>query len=107
MYRAYIKFVVLYYGTNYGLHRILYSKVLWVLSVLQVIVGSFVCGSSKTKEKDGQSLGSAGDLDQQTVDNSVTITSFPPSQNLTSTSSMGTWPGSVQMAHGDIDLMHG
>ncbi|XP_027115160.1 AT-hook motif nuclear-localized protein 9-like [Coffea eugenioides] len=81
--------------------------VLIAASPVQVIVGSFVCGSSKTKEKDGQSLGSAGDLDQQTVDNSVTITSFPPSQNLTSTSSMGTWPGSVQMAHGDIDLMHG
>lgn len=81
--------------------------VLIAASPVQVIVGSFVCGSSKTKATDGQSLGSAGDLDQQTVDNSVTITSFPPSQNLTSTSSMGTWPGSVHMAHADIDLMHG
>lgn len=81
--------------------------VLIAASPVQVIVGSFVCGSSKTKAKDGQSLGSVGQLDQQTLDNSVTITSFPPSQNLTSTSSMGTWPGSVQMAHADIDLMHG
>lgn len=81
-----------------------------LILLLQVIVGSFLCASSKTKQKDG-SVGSAGDSDQQTVDNSVTVTSFPPIQNLTTTSSMGTWPGSgnmdVQTAHVDIDLMHG
>lgn len=70
-------------------------------------MGSFLCGSSKTKPKDGRSAVNAGDSDHQTVDNSLTTTSFPPSQNLTSTSSLGTWPGSVQTAHGDIDLMRG
>ncbi|KAL3536829.1 hypothetical protein ACH5RR_000195 [Cinchona calisaya] len=67
--------------------------VLIAASPVQVIVGSFLCISSKTKQKDDQSVGSVGDPGNQTVDNSVTITNFRTSQNLTSTSSMGTWPG--------------
>ncbi|KAL3517152.1 hypothetical protein ACH5RR_024054 [Cinchona calisaya] len=84
--------------------------VLIAATPVQVILGTFLCGSSKAKPKDSRSVGSALDSHHQNVDNSVNITSFPPSQNLiNSTSSIGTWPGSRQMdvetAHLDIDLM--
>ncbi|XP_059651428.1 AT-hook motif nuclear-localized protein 9 isoform X2 [Cornus florida] len=75
-------------------------------SPVQVIVGSFVWGSSKTKSK------VARDSVHQTADNSVIPTSSVPlSQNLNLTSPMGVWPSSrpmdMQNAHDDIDLMRG
>ncbi|CAK9169452.1 unnamed protein product [Ilex paraguariensis] len=83
--------------------------VLIAASLVQVIVGSFLCGSPRTKNKAGEILESGGDSDHQTVDNPVTPASVQPTQNLTPTSSMGVWPGSrpfdVENVHADIDLM--
>ncbi|KAF8413159.1 hypothetical protein HHK36_001134 [Tetracentron sinense] len=80
-------------------------------SPVQVIVGSFVYGGSKTKKKAGAGPECGGDSDLQTDDKSVNPTSAPPSQSLTPTSAMGVWPGSrsvdMRNAHIDIDLMRG
>ncbi|KAL7258939.1 hypothetical protein ACSBR1_004948 [Camellia fascicularis] len=78
-------------------------------SPVQVIVGSFLWGSQKTKNKAGGGREGAGDLDGPTSDNPVVPTTVPSGQNLTPTSSVGVWPGSrpmdMQNAHFDIDLM--
>ncbi|PSS04340.1 AT-hook motif nuclear-localized protein [Actinidia chinensis var. chinensis] len=83
--------------------------VLLAASPVQVIVGSFLWGSSKAKSKAGAGLDGAGNLDRQTDDNPAALAITPPSQNLTPTSSVGVWPGSrpmdMQNAHVDIDLM--
>ncbi|OAY62312.1 AT-hook motif nuclear-localized protein 9 [Manihot esculenta] len=80
-------------------------------SPVQVIVGSFIWGGSKTKNKKGEGPEGARDMDHQAVENPVTPTSVPPGQNLTPTSSVGLWPGSQSLdmrnAHVDIDLMRG
>lgn len=79
---------------------------------LQVIVGSFVYGGSKTKNKTktGRKTGHeselpVGDKQQSTPTSSVL------NQNLTPSSAMGGWAGSRQMemrsAHIDIDLTRG
>ncbi|CAK7348077.1 unnamed protein product [Dovyalis caffra] len=90
--------------------------VLIAASPVQVIVGSFLWGGSKSKNKKMEGQGGARDSDHQTVENPVTPTSVQPSQNLpsqnlTPTSSMGVWPGSrpvdVRNTHVDIDLMRG
>ncbi|KAM7476412.1 hypothetical protein LguiB_023655 [Lonicera macranthoides] len=77
---------------------------------VQVIVGSFLCGNSKAKNRAGESQESASGLDHQTVDNAATQSAIQPTHNnLTPTSSMNVWPGSrsvdMQNAHVDIDLM--
>ena len=76
---------------------------------LQVIVGSFLCGNSKAKNRAGESQESASGLDHQTVDYAATQSTIQPTHNLTPTSSMDVWPGSrsvdMQNAHVDIDLM--
>ncbi|CAL5381867.1 hypothetical protein CsSME_00012755 [Camellia sinensis var. sinensis] len=78
-------------------------------SPVQVIVGSFQWGSSKTKNKASGGIEGSGDLDCQTADDPVTPASVPPSRNLTSTSSASVWPLSrpmdMQNVHVDIDLM--
>ncbi|KAJ9188346.1 hypothetical protein P3X46_003711 [Hevea brasiliensis] len=80
-------------------------------SPAQVIVGSFLWGGSKTKNKKGEGPEGGRDLDHQTVENPVTPTSVPPSQNLPPTSAVGLWPGSqpvdLRNTHVDIDLMRG
>ncbi|KAF8379495.1 hypothetical protein HHK36_028967 [Tetracentron sinense] len=80
-------------------------------SPVQVIVGSFVYGGSKTKKKTGAGPESGGDSDLQKRDKSATPTSVPLSQSLTPTSAMGVWTGSrpvdMRNAHIDIDLMRG
>lgn len=81
-------------------------------SPVQVIVGSFIWGNSKTKNKMGESVEGAGDSERQTVDHPITTpTAVPASQNLTPASSMGVWPGSRQLdmrnSPVDIDLMRG
>ncbi|KAJ0111373.1 hypothetical protein Patl1_00425 [Pistacia atlantica] len=80
-------------------------------STVQVIVGSFLWGGPKTKNKKGENPEGVRDLEHQTIDNPVTPTSVPSSHNLTPTSSVGVWPGSRPMdmhnPHVDIDLMRG
>lgn len=77
----------------------------------QVIVGSFLWGGSKTKNKKGEAQEGARESDHQTAENPVTPASVPPSQNLTPTSSVGAWPASrpvdIRNTHMDIDLMRG
>ncbi|KAK6918394.1 PPC domain, partial [Dillenia turbinata] len=83
--------------------------VLIAATPVQVIVGSFLYGSSKTKNKTLSGLESGTDSDRQTIENLISPTSVAPSQNLTPSSSMAGWPnpGTVDMrdAHVDIDLM--
>lgn len=80
---------------------------------VQVIVGSFLLGGPKMKNKKGEASEGVRDSEHQSVENPVTPTTAPSSQNLTPTSSVGgIWAGSRQMdmmrnAHIDIDLMHG
>lgn len=79
---------------------------------LQVIVGSFLWGGSKTKNKKRESLEGTTDSDHHTVDNQAALNSLPPNQNLTPTSSVGgVWPASraldMRNTHVDIDLMRG
>ncbi len=78
---------------------------------LQVIVGSFIWGGSKTKNKKKEASEGAIDSEHQTVDNPDALTSIPPTQNLSPISSVGVWPASRAMdmrnAHVDIDLMRG
>lgn len=81
--------------------------------MLQVIVGSFLWGGPKMKNKKGEASEGIRDSEHQSVENPVTPTTAPSSQNLTPTSSVGgVWAGSRQMdmmrnAHIDIDLMRG
>ncbi|OMP00455.1 hypothetical protein COLO4_12694 [Corchorus olitorius] len=79
-------------------------------SPVQVIVGSFLWGGSKMKNKKGGGQEVVKDLDHQTVD-SLVSPGISPSQNLTSTSTAGVWPGSrsidMRNTHVDIDLMRG
>ncbi|XVE77121.1 hypothetical protein DITRI_Ditri13aG0036700 [Diplodiscus trichospermus] len=81
-------------------------------SPIQVIVGSFLWGGSKTKNKKGGDQEGLKDSDNQSVvDNLVAPPGISPSQNLTPTSGAGVWPGSrsidMRNAHVDIDLMRG
>ncbi|KAM7277519.1 hypothetical protein ACFE04_019385 [Oxalis oulophora] len=68
-------------------------------SPVQVIVGSFLWGGSKTKNKKDEGSDSMKDTDHhQTVDNPVTTTSVQPVQNLNpNPSSLSVWPGPRQM----------
>ncbi|XP_038708787.1 AT-hook motif nuclear-localized protein 9-like isoform X2 [Tripterygium wilfordii] len=72
---------------------------------VQVILGSFIWGGSKTKTKKGEDSDGGRDAEHETDDNLVS----PSSQSLNPTSSVGVWPGSRPMdmrnAHVDIDLM--
>ncbi|KAF2282582.1 hypothetical protein GH714_043211 [Hevea brasiliensis] len=76
-------------------------------------VGGMLIAASpaQTKNKKGEGPEGGRDLDHQTVENPVTPTSVPPSQNLPPTSSVGLWPGSqpvdLRNTHVDIDLMRG
>uniref|UniRef100_A0A2P2LZS7 AT-hook motif nuclear-localized protein n=1 Tax=Rhizophora mucronata TaxID=61149 RepID=A0A2P2LZS7_RHIMU len=85
--------------------------VLIAASPVQIIVGSFLWGGSKTKKKRGEAPEGAVDADHQTMENPVTPTSVPPSQSLTPASSAGLWSGSqtvdIHNTHVVIDLMHG
>ncbi|KAK2650326.1 hypothetical protein Ddye_017815 [Dipteronia dyeriana] len=80
-------------------------------SNVQVIVGSFLWGGSKMKNKKGEAPEGVRNLEHLTVDTPMTPTSVQQSQNLTPTSSVGVWGGSQPMdmrnAHIDIDLMRG
>ncbi|KAK6804525.1 hypothetical protein RDI58_002309 [Solanum bulbocastanum] len=85
--------------------------VLIAASPIQVIVGSFLCSSSKAKKRAAESVQSAGTSDLQTTDNSVNPADALSNQNLAPSSSMGVWPSSrqidLQTGHVDIDLMRG
>ncbi|XP_039042523.1 AT-hook motif nuclear-localized protein 9-like [Hibiscus syriacus] len=81
-------------------------------SPVQVIVGSFIWGGSKTKSKKGGGQEGLKDSDDQIVDNVVSPPGISPNQNLTLTSAAGVWPGPRSMdmrnnSHVDIDLMRG
>lgn len=80
-------------------------------SPVQVIVGSFIWGGSKAKNKKGGQEG-IKDSDDQMVDNLVAPPGISPSQNMTPSAPAGVWPGSRSMdmrnnSHVDIDLMRG
>ncbi|KAK1313439.1 hypothetical protein QJS10_CPA06g00324 [Acorus calamus] len=87
--------------------------VLIAASPVQVVVGSFVPGGSKTKNKGKTGPESGGESDHRpSSDRPPTPTHIASTQNLTPSSSMmGEWPGSRQMemrnAHINIDLTHG
>ncbi|PIA49455.1 hypothetical protein AQUCO_01300337v1 [Aquilegia coerulea] len=77
---------------------------------VQVVVGSFLFGGSKMKNK-GANAESGPDSDNLIDDTSATPTSFPPSQTLT-TSAVSPWPVSRPMdmrnaVQLDIDLTRG
>ncbi|XP_023006607.1 AT-hook motif nuclear-localized protein 9-like [Cucurbita maxima] len=78
---------------------------------VQVIVGSFMWGGSKSKYKKREAIEGVIDSDQQAVDHAVAIANVQQNQNLTSTSSVSMWPSSQSLdmrnAHIDIDLMRG
>ncbi|GAB4861784.1 hypothetical protein Ancab_037041 [Ancistrocladus abbreviatus] len=78
-------------------------------SPVQVILGSFLWGSSKAKHKAGQGTEEGGDLEHHSANNAIAPTSIQQSQ--TPASSMGAWhsPQAVdlQNSHFDIDLMRG
>ncbi|KAJ1381282.1 PPC domain [Sesbania bispinosa] len=88
--------------------------VLIAASLVQVIVGSFMWGGSKTKNKkreDSEGAEVGIESDHQVVHNPVAVNSIPPNQNLTPTSSLSPWPASrpldMRNSHIDIDLMRG
>ncbi|KAK7340244.1 hypothetical protein VNO77_20943 [Canavalia gladiata] len=89
--------------------------VLIASSPVQVIVGSFIWGGSKTKNKKKESseVGAevAVESDHQGVHNPVALNSISPNQNLTPTSSLSPWstsrPLDMRNSHVDIDLMRG
>ncbi|KAK7292657.1 hypothetical protein RJT34_15508 [Clitoria ternatea] len=88
--------------------------VLIAASPVQVILGSFAWGGSKTKikKKEGSETAEAAiELDHQVVHNPVAVNSISPNQNLTPTSSLSPWPASrpldMRNSHIDIDLMRG
>ncbi|XP_050385295.1 AT-hook motif nuclear-localized protein 9 [Argentina anserina] len=78
---------------------------------VQVIVGSFIWGSSKTKTKKKDAIEGVTNFDHQIVDNSVPYNSMPPDQNFPQGSSLVGWPSprplDMRNSHGDIDLMRG
>lgn len=80
-------------------------------NLVQVIVGSFVYGGSKSKNKAGAGLESGADSDLPTGDKSATPTSAPTNQTHTPNSAMSGWPGSrpvdMRNTHIDIDLTRG
>ncbi|KAK8998352.1 hypothetical protein V6N11_083743 [Hibiscus sabdariffa] len=80
-------------------------------SPVQVIVGSFIWGGAKAKNKKPEGQECVNDSDNQSVDNLVSPSGISPSQNLIPTSPAGVWPGSRTMdmrnTHVDIDLMRG
>ncbi|XP_043716754.1 AT-hook motif nuclear-localized protein 9-like [Telopea speciosissima] len=82
-------------------------------SPVQVIVGSFVYGGSKSKNKTKAGPETGADSDKPTGDKSTTPTNASPIQTLTPTPSMTGWPvlGSRPMdmrnSHIDIDLTRG
>ncbi|KAM7260749.1 hypothetical protein ACFE04_026224 [Oxalis oulophora] len=79
--------------------------VLIAASPVQVILGSFLWGNSKAKNRKDEGTDNVNDSDNQPVDNTVTPTSIPPSHNLTPTSSVNVWPMDNRDAHIDIQLM--
>ncbi|KAF3441324.1 hypothetical protein FNV43_RR15238 [Rhamnella rubrinervis] len=85
--------------------------ILIAASPVQVIVGSFLWGGSKTKNKKREALEGTTDSEHQSVDNQAALSGLPPNQNLTPTSSVGVWPASraldMRNTHVDIDLMRG
>ncbi|XP_054783798.1 AT-hook motif nuclear-localized protein 9-like [Prosopis cineraria] len=81
---------------------------------VQVIVGSFSWGGSKTKNKKKEVEEAPMELDRQdhhAVHNPVGMNNIMANQNLTPPSSVGTWPTSrtmdIRNSHVDIDLMRG
>ena len=79
-----------------------------------MIVGSFIWGGSRTKNKKKESSEGAEvavESDHQAVHNPVALNSISPNQNLTPTSSLSPWPASrpldMRNSHVDIDLMRG
>lgn len=79
---------------------------------LQVIVGSFIYGGSKTKNQTKTGQESGHESEHPVGDKLQSIpTGAVLSQNLTPPSVMGGWPGSRQMdmrnTHIDIDLTRG
>ncbi|KAE8693803.1 AT-hook motif nuclear-localized protein 9 [Hibiscus syriacus] len=81
-------------------------------SPVQVIVGSFIRGGSKAKNKKGGSQDGLKDSDDQIVDNLVAPTGISPNHNPTPSLVAGVWPGARSMdmcsnSHIDIDLMRG
>ncbi|KAE8727526.1 AT-hook motif nuclear-localized protein 9 [Hibiscus syriacus] len=80
-------------------------------SPVQVIVGSFVWGGAKTKNKKPEGQECLNDSDNQSADNLVSPSGILPSQNLIPTSPVAVWPGSRTMdmrdTHVNIDLMRG
>ncbi|XP_077241840.1 AT-hook motif nuclear-localized protein 11-like [Tasmannia lanceolata] len=80
-------------------------------SPVQVIVGSFIYGGTKTKNKSGSGPEPNAESKHPTGDKSATSISAPPNQNLHSSIMGGLWPGSRPMdmrnAHMDIDLTRG
>ncbi|KAL5727507.1 hypothetical protein ACHQM5_000694 [Ranunculus cassubicifolius] len=90
--------------------------VLIAATPIQVVVGSFLCGGSKTKNKEGTAANnteSAQEADQQASEHTATPTSLPITQTHTQTSTMmSSWPAprpidmrnTVQL---DIDLTRG
>ncbi|KOM57301.1 hypothetical protein LR48_Vigan11g033400 [Vigna angularis] len=88
--------------------------VLIAASPVQVIVGSFTWGGSKTKikKKEPSEVAEVAiETDHQTVHNPIAMNSLSPNQNLTPTSSLSPWPASrsldMRNSHIDIDLMRG
>ncbi|KAK7295062.1 hypothetical protein RJT34_17965 [Clitoria ternatea] len=88
--------------------------VLIASSSVQVIVGSFIWGGSriKNKKKEGsEGAEVAVESDHQGVHNPVALNSISPNQNLTPTSSLSPWstsrPLDMRNSHVDIDLMRG
>ncbi|KAK4268789.1 hypothetical protein QN277_022028 [Acacia crassicarpa] len=92
-------------------------------SPVQVIVGSFIWGGSKTKSKKKEAAEEAEvamESDHQhphhhhhqAVHNPPALNSISPNQNLTQASSMSSWPAAsrqldMRNSHVDIDLMRG
>ncbi|KAG6593670.1 AT-hook motif nuclear-localized protein 9 [Cucurbita argyrosperma subsp. argyrosperma] len=82
---------------------------------VQVIVGSFMWGSSKSKYKKREAVEGVIDSDHQAVDHAVAIANVQQNQNqnqnMTPTSPVSMWPSSQSLdmrnAHMDIDLMRG
>ncbi|XP_057454600.1 AT-hook motif nuclear-localized protein 9-like [Lotus japonicus] len=88
--------------------------VLIAASLIQVIVGSFMWGGSKTKNKnkqDSENAEVAMESDHHAVHNPVAVNSISSNQNLTPISSLSSWPASRQLdmrnSHIGIDLMRG
>ncbi|XP_068645753.1 AT-hook motif nuclear-localized protein 9-like [Aristolochia californica] len=80
-------------------------------SPVQVIVGSFIYGGTKSKSKPESNPESGVEVEHAIGEKSPTPTSGAPSQSLSPTSMMGGWPGSRPMdmrnTHIDIDLTRG